>query len=73
LCFLSACSDCSCASDEPKRGFFGNLLRNLTGRALDKGDLEPVLAGLQDHLIKKNVASDVSIQVIAVGCSLFCL
>jgi signal recognition particle receptor subunit alpha len=49
--------------DEPKRGFFGNLFRGLTGRTLDKGDLDPVLAHLQDHLIKKNVASDVSAQL----------
>ncbi len=48
---------------ETKRGFFGNLFRGLTGRTLDKGDLEPVLANLQDHLIKKNVASDVSAQL----------
>ncbi len=51
-------------SGEPvKRGFFGNLLRGLTGRTLDAGDLEPVLAGLQDHLVKKNVASDVAKQL----------
>lgn len=52
------------ANAEPvKRGFFGNLLRGLTGRTLDAADLEPVLNDLRDHLIKKNVASDVSNQL----------
>ena len=46
-----------------KRGFFGNLVRGLTGRTLDREDLEPVLAELQDHLVKKNVASDVAAQL----------
>jgi signal recognition particle receptor subunit alpha len=46
-----------------KRGFFGNLFRGLTGRTLDKEDLEPVLLNLQEHLIRKNVASDVAVQI----------
>lgn len=39
-------------SEEPaKRGFFGNLLRGLTGRTLDAADLDPVLSDLKDHLV----------------------
>ena len=46
-----------------KRGFFANLFSPLTGKTLEVDDLDPVIKQLKDHIIKKNVASQIAEQL----------
>ena len=46
------------------QGYFGGLLSRLTGgKVLTKEDLTPVLDGMKDHLMKKNVAREIAEKV----------
>ncbi|KAI1287020.1 Signal recognition particle receptor subunit alpha -like protein [Halotydeus destructor] len=46
---------------KPKSSFFGNIVKSLNyNKALTKEDLSPVLLQLRDHLIGKNVASEIA-------------
>ena len=45
-------------------GTFGSLFSRLTGsKPLTKADLEPILAGMKDHLMQKNVAQEIAIKI----------
>lgn len=47
-------------------GFLGSLVKSLSyQRALTKEDLDPILNKLRDHLIAKNVASEIASKLIA--------
>lgn len=49
------------AASSNKRGFFGNIVSSFSyNKTLSKADLEPVLSNLRDHLIAKNVASEIA-------------
>jgi len=44
-----------------KRGFFGSIVSSFSyNKTLSKADLEPILSNLRDHLIAKNVASEIA-------------
>ena len=48
----------------PGQGYFGGLLSRLTGgKVLTKEDLTPVLNGMKEHLMKKNVAREIADKV----------
>lgn len=46
-------------------GLFSGLLSRITGgsKVLTKEDLDPVLAGMRDHLMQKNVAQEIATKV----------
>lgn len=49
---------------KPKSTFFGNIVKSLNyNKALTKEDLAPVLGQLRDHLIAKNVASEIAVKL----------
>lgn len=56
-------------AEKPKKsgtGFLGSLVKSLSyQRALTKEDMEPILNKLRDHLIAKNVASEIASKLIA--------
>jgi len=54
------------------QSYFGGLLSRLTGgKVLTKEDLAPVLNGMKDHLMKKNVAREIADKVCeSVGAGL---
>jgi signal recognition particle receptor subunit alpha len=54
------------------QGYFGGLLSRLTGgKVLTKEDLTPVLNGMKEHLMKKNVAREIAEKVCeSVGAGL---
>jgi len=54
------------------KGYFGGLLSRLTGgKVLTKEDLTPILNGMKDHLMKKNVAREIAEKVCeSVGAGL---
>lgn len=65
----------SSSAGAPKKssfGFLGKYINNLTGnRVLDQSDLEPILAKFKQHLMEKNVASDIADKLCqSVGASL---
>lgn len=50
--------------EKPKRSLFGSLLKTFQyNKALTKADLDPILAQLRDHLISKNVASEIAVKL----------
>lgn len=56
-------------AEKPKKnatGFLGSLVKSLSyQRALTKEDLDPILNKLRDHLIAKNVASEIAVKLTA--------
>ena len=63
---LNAAPQGSLNSGAPTAGqsYFGGLLSRLTGgKVLTKEDLTPVLNGMKEHLMKKNVAREISEKV----------
>jgi len=55
--------------DEPSRegaksgGFWSSLTSLVGNKTLTRGDIEPVISKMQDHLIAKNVAADVAVKL----------
>jgi signal recognition particle receptor subunit alpha len=50
--------------EEPKLGALGSIFARLTGgKVLTEEDLKPVLEGMKQHLMKKNVAKEISEKV----------
>jgi signal recognition particle receptor subunit alpha len=50
--------------EEPKLGTLGSIFARLTGgKVLTENDLKPVLEGMKQHLMKKNVAKEISEKV----------
>jgi signal recognition particle receptor subunit alpha len=46
-------------------GFFGSIIKTFNyNKSLTKEDLEPALSQMRDHLIGKNVASEISVKLI---------
>ncbi|XP_074594064.1 signal recognition particle receptor alpha isoform X2 [Brevipalpus obovatus] len=53
-----------------KRSFFSSVMKSISiNKALTKADLEPILAQLRDHLIAKNVASEIATKLCDSVCS----
>lgn len=46
-------------------GFWSSLNRLVGQKSLDRADIAPVIAKMQDHLISKNVAADVAAKLCA--------
>lgn len=71
---LNAAAQGSLNNETPAagQGYFGGLLSRLTGgKVLTKEDLTPVLNGMKDHLMKKNVAREIAEKVCeSVGAGL---
>ena len=44
----------------PKKGFFSSMISNWTNRTLERKDVDPILAKFRDHLIAKNVATEIA-------------
>ncbi|CAG2114151.1 unnamed protein product [Medioppia subpectinata] len=52
------------AASKPKKSFFGSFLKTFNyNKALTEADLEPILNQLRDHLIAKNVASEIAVKL----------
>lgn len=53
-----------------KRSFFSSVMKSISiNKALTRADLEPILAQLRDHLIAKNVASEIATKLCDSVCS----
>lgn len=53
-----------------KGSFFGSLMKTLThNRPLTKADLDPILNQLKDHLVAKNVASEIATKLCDSVCT----
>ena len=44
-------------------GFWSSLTSLVGNKTLTRGDIEPVISKMQDHLISKNVAADVAVKL----------
>ncbi len=53
------------ASVTSRYGLLSRLLTKITGgsKALTKEDLDPILAGMKDHLMQKNVAQEIASKI----------
>lgn len=51
------------ANDAQSGGLWSSLSSLVGSKSLTKKDIEPVIAKMQDHLISKNVASDVAVKL----------
>jgi len=52
--------DAKAESSKSKSSFFGGWINRLTNRVLERDDLVPVLASFKEHLVAKNVASEIA-------------
>ncbi|XP_053200740.1 signal recognition particle receptor subunit alpha homolog, partial [Panonychus citri] len=53
--------DIEISTSTNKKSFFGSLIKSMSiNKALTRADLDPILNQLRDHLISKNVASEIA-------------